>query len=127
MILAILPAAYLTVWVGLTDPPRIPIVMGGDYSYGIYIFAFPIQQALAETTLFRLWYLNMPAATLLSLLYAVFSWHYIEKRALGQKKSAVALVERFGAFARGHIRALRRRSRQEAEPANGPELRRLKQ
>lgn len=54
----------------------------GDYSYGLYLYAFPIQQALvarwpeiAPLDLFG-------TATLLTLVCACLSWHLIEKPAL---------------------------------------------
>lgn len=53
----------------------------GDYSYGIYIYAFPVQQ-----TLMHLWPALGPlalfgAAMILTLVPAVISWHFIEKPA----------------------------------------------
>ncbi len=36
--LAAFPVAYLTVWLGLKNPPRIPF---GDLSYGVYLLHFP--------------------------------------------------------------------------------------
>jgi peptidoglycan/LPS O-acetylase OafA/YrhL len=57
----------------------------GDYSYGVYIFAYPIQQivvsrmhGISPATLVVL-------ATPITLLLAVLSWHLIEKRALALK------------------------------------------
>lgn len=58
----------------------------GDYSYGIYIYAFPIQQLIVkfnpsasvmEVTVY---------AFLLSLTAAFLSWHLIEKKSLNLKK-----------------------------------------
>ena len=105
MVLAVIPAAYLTVWLGLTSPPRMPILMSGDYSYGVYLFAFPIQQVLATTSTFRPLHANLPAAMLLSLLYAAFSWHCIEKRVLSQKRAAVEFVESIGRIGRKYAGA----------------------
>ena len=56
----------------------------GDASYGIYIYGFPIQQAL-------MWYFKMNTYTLmlysifLSIVFGFLSWHIIEKRALKLK------------------------------------------
>jgi peptidoglycan/LPS O-acetylase OafA/YrhL len=57
-----------------------------DYSYGIYVYAFPIQQSLF------MWsdmppLLNAGATCLLVLIPASASWHFIEKPALALKTS----------------------------------------
>lgn len=56
----------------------------GDLSYGMYIFAFPIQQWLVEAGQSHGWslieYLSLSLLLTSSLAYA--SWHLIEKRAL---------------------------------------------
>jgi peptidoglycan/LPS O-acetylase OafA/YrhL len=54
----------------------------GDYSYGMYIYAFPVQQAIAA-----LWrgidpYEMMATSFLATIVLAIVSWHLIEKRAL---------------------------------------------
>jgi len=57
----------------------------GDYSYGVYIYAFPVQQALIAS------FPDMGAmgvflsATAITLPLAIASWHYIEKPALARK------------------------------------------
>lgn len=51
----------------------------GDYSYGVYIYAFPIQQSLlALFPSMQSWQVNV-FATSLTLCMAVFSWHMIEQ------------------------------------------------
>lgn len=55
----------------------------GDYSYGVYIYAYPVQQSLMH-----LWPTLGPialfgAALPSTLLLAVLSWHFIEKPATG--------------------------------------------
>lgn len=61
------------------------LLRSGDYSYGVYIYAFPIQQTIA-----RFWpdiaigpYLA--ASTVGTLVCAVLSWHLVERRALSFK------------------------------------------
>ena len=39
------PAAYLTVYLGLLNPRRSNLLLSGDYSYGMYLYGYPIQQA----------------------------------------------------------------------------------
>lgn len=57
----------------------------GDMSYGIYIYAFVIQQALVY--FFKLNYIELTIyASLISILFGYFSWHLIEKPALRLKR-----------------------------------------
>jgi len=78
--LAALPLAYVVAYFGLTDPPRDPIVRSGDYSYPIYLYSFPIQQALLILTPWAAtWWINFLLALPISLLLAAFSWHCVEK------------------------------------------------
>ncbi|MDR6873015.1 peptidoglycan/LPS O-acetylase OafA/YrhL [Bosea sp. BE125] len=81
--LAALPLAYLTVYLGLMNPPKSPIVSSGDYSYGIFLYGFPIQQAVsAAFPEFRHWWFNLIVSAPIVFLVAYASWHMIEKRAL---------------------------------------------
>lgn len=57
----------------------------GDYSYGIYIYAFPIQQALAAVVPGIGVAALMLCAACVSLLLAAASWHLIEEPALALK------------------------------------------
>jgi len=52
-----------------------------DLSYGVYIYAFPIQQAVTEVGLRRGWSLAvcLTASLVLTLIMAAFSWFCIEK------------------------------------------------
>jgi len=54
----------------------------GDYSYGVYIFAYPIQQSVfhwfPEVSTFALF----ASSFLASLFFAIFSWHLLESKAL---------------------------------------------
>jgi len=57
----------------------------GDYSYGVYIFGYPIQQGVEQIAP----NLSLPVFSIVSftitLLLAIASWHLIEKRALSLK------------------------------------------
>ena len=57
----------------------------GDYSYGIYIYAFPIQQLVAYAGVSNP-FLNILYAFPLALLCAILSWRIIEKPSLGIAK-----------------------------------------
>jgi peptidoglycan/LPS O-acetylase OafA/YrhL len=79
---------YLMIWIGAQRLPRIR----GDYSYGVYLFSYPIQQTLVSTfPSMREWWLLFPAAAAIALLIAALSWHFVEKPALGLKKPALSL------------------------------------
>lgn len=80
-----LPVAYATIYLGLQQPRRLPVLMSGDYSYGIYLYAFPIQQTIAFR-LTNLWYLHLPATAIAVFAFAAFSWHFIEKPMLRAKR-----------------------------------------
>jgi peptidoglycan/LPS O-acetylase OafA/YrhL len=87
--LAPLPLVYGTLFFGLMPIPKSSVLNSGDYSYGVYLYGFPIAQSLVAVwpDLFvRNFPALMAAATTLTCLFAAFSWHAIEKHALGYKK-----------------------------------------
>jgi peptidoglycan/LPS O-acetylase OafA/YrhL len=85
--LAIPGFVYGVVVIGLCRLPPLPFFNRGDYSYGLYIYGFPIQQAVAHFLPdHREWYVNWPIALPVTLLFAVCSWHFIEKPVLGLRK-----------------------------------------
>lgn len=79
-----LPATYLTVWLGLMRPRPSALTQHGDYSYGVFLFGFPIQQAVTQLAgpSFQEWYWNIAAALPLTILFAMISWHAVEKPSL---------------------------------------------
>lgn len=84
---AMLCLSYCIVFLGLTVLPRIPILSRGDYSYGIYLYAFPVQQAVAHLLpTYREWYWNIALALPVTIALAAFSWTFIEKPALEYRK-----------------------------------------
>ena len=76
-----LPAAYFTVWLGLTRPRASLLTRHSDYSYGIFLFGFPIQQAMTQLMRpsFHEWYWNIATALPAAVLFAMISWHAVEK------------------------------------------------
>ncbi len=85
--LAVLPLTYATVFLGLTDPRRVWPLETGDYSYGIYLYGYPVQQAVVASGLVPL----LPLANLavsLPIIFAIAacSWHFWEKRMLGLRR-----------------------------------------
>ena len=62
----------------------------GDFSYGIYVYAFPIQQTLAFILYPHIGIKRMMLYSfMITLVVSIFSWHYIEKPALSLKKKFI--------------------------------------
>jgi peptidoglycan/LPS O-acetylase OafA/YrhL len=57
----------------------------GDYSYGVYIYAFPVQQTLAFLFPTLTLAAMMVSSAMVSMAIAVVSWKLIEARALEHK------------------------------------------
>lgn len=85
-IVAALPMAYLLIAVGSFVKNRI-FWLRNDISYGIYIYAFPMQQCLAVLGLYAL---GVPLFAVLSIALtvplALGSWYLVEKPALRLRK-----------------------------------------
>ncbi len=93
--LAIPLYAYVALFIGATRMPKLPLFSRGDYSYGIYLYGFPIQQAIVAGTgilnPFALFFMTTGPVTLL----AMGSWHLVEKPTLRLRKgfSMAAKIE----------------------------------
>ena len=56
-----------------------------DYSFGIYLYGFPVQQAIAATFPSVTWMTVLSCAVVLVLPLAAFSWHVIERPVLHRR------------------------------------------
>ncbi len=84
--LTLFPVAYVTAYLGLLRPKKIPVIFAGDYSYGIYLYAYPIQQSVQYLLPHaNSWYANFLISLVLTAPFAAFSWHFVEKPALKLK------------------------------------------
>lgn len=91
-----LPATYFTVFLGLQNPRKVFFLRGADYSYGMYLYGFPIQQTLVAVVAFVWpWWLHLAASLTLASLFAFVSWHLVEKQALVLKGPALKVSRRF--------------------------------
>ena len=86
---------YVVAVLGLTNMPKIPLLSSGDYSYGVYIYGFPIQQTIARFVSEQDALVNFAIALPTTLVVAAISWHLVEKPFL-------ALRHRFSAESRVH-------------------------
>jgi peptidoglycan/LPS O-acetylase OafA/YrhL len=84
-----LPLCYVVVWLGTHNLP--PRLTRADYSYGLYLAAYPVQQLYMQ--LFPgmpLWWMNLLFALPLALLCAGALWHGVERPILARKHELAA-------------------------------------
>jgi len=86
--LYIVPAmAYATLCLGLHPALFFrPFTRFGDYSYGLYIYAFPLQQQMVFYHPQMNWLKRLALTFPIILGVAVLSWHFIEEPALRLKQ-----------------------------------------
>ncbi len=85
--LVAIPVAYMTVYLGLRNPTRNKLLLSGDYSYSLFLYGFPLQQAVASFgPAMQHWYINLLIVIPLAGLISVASWWLIEKPALNLRR-----------------------------------------
>jgi peptidoglycan/LPS O-acetylase OafA/YrhL len=90
LLLGTISVGYVVAYIGLCRIPRVPILQRGDYSYGIYLYSFPLQQtAVWAFPALREWYWNLLLGGVPAIAFAMLSWHFLEKPALGLRKYLV--------------------------------------
>jgi peptidoglycan/LPS O-acetylase OafA/YrhL len=78
--------AYLMIWLGI-HLPLYKVGSRNDYSYGIYIYGYPVTQLLAVWGVYHWGVMGYTSSVVvLTVLFAVGSWWLIEKNALRLKK-----------------------------------------
>ena len=78
--------AYLMIWLGI-HLPLYKVGARNDYSYGIYIYGYPVTQLLAVWGVYRWGVVSYTFSVVaLTTVFAVGSWWLIEKNALRLKK-----------------------------------------
>jgi peptidoglycan/LPS O-acetylase OafA/YrhL len=77
--IAALPLAYIILWLAV----RLPFKRFGtrtDLSYGLYLYAWPVMQALTMTKVLALGYVPFTGVCIaISLGLAALSWTYVER------------------------------------------------
>ncbi|SFR79863.1 acyltransferase family protein [Sphingomonas jatrophae] len=77
-----LPMAYATTYLGLCNPRKLKLLSGTDYSYGLFVYGYAIQQGFMSIgPAVQQWYINLVLAVPASLIAAALSWHFVEKPA----------------------------------------------
>ncbi|MGX9147707.1 acyltransferase family protein [Mesorhizobium sp. 128a] len=85
--------AYSTAYIGLLNPRRTLLVRGADYSYGIYLYGYPFQQAAFQLLPGgTFWLLNIVYTVLSSGAAACLSWTFVERRVLDRRAAALLRV-----------------------------------
>jgi peptidoglycan/LPS O-acetylase OafA/YrhL len=81
-----LPLAYLLIWLGSVLPLQ-AVGRRNDISYGVYIYAFPVQQLLVLTGAHALGVLPFTALCVLCTIpLAALSWFLVEEPAMRLKR-----------------------------------------
>jgi peptidoglycan/LPS O-acetylase OafA/YrhL len=84
--LGLLPMAYCTVYMGVVRFPKLNFFNGGDYSYGIYLYGYPITQVIWHYfPMAQSWPMILILVVPVTMAFSIVSWHCIEKHALKLK------------------------------------------
>lgn len=76
--------AYSILWLSSNLPSKVMNLSSiNDYSYGLYLYSFPVQQILSRLEIQNLGLLTYVSASLAATVpFAILSWRFIEKPAL---------------------------------------------
>jgi peptidoglycan/LPS O-acetylase OafA/YrhL len=83
---------YITVYLGTLNPARNKVLLSGDYSYGLYLYGFPIQQALVALGIaLNDWLVNILLSIPCAGAVAALSWWLVERPVLDLRTKLDAL------------------------------------
>ena len=109
LILSSLPLVYITVFVGLLNPPWTPLIVAADYSYGVYLYGFPLQQSFSYMLpSYRIWIVNVLLSTVLALGCAFLSWTFVESKVLSKKQQILSFVTAISERIQMHLASIGR-------------------
>jgi peptidoglycan/LPS O-acetylase OafA/YrhL len=86
--LAVLPLAYGVIWLATRQIPT--CCTRADYSYGLYLAAYPLQQAVIHLFPGIAWWGVLAAALPAALFCAALLWHGVERPLLTRKHEIIA-------------------------------------
>jgi peptidoglycan/LPS O-acetylase OafA/YrhL len=81
MILTAVPLAYALLWLGILGK-GLSVGQNNDISYGVYIYAFPVQQFVSGLNNQIPLPLHVAISLLVAAAFAAISWFFVEKPAL---------------------------------------------
>lgn len=89
----IFAGSYLIFYLGFGVKKTLPSFQNkGDFSYGMYIYAFPVQQLISFILLSHLTpWLNFLIAAPVTFALSILSWFLVEKKAMKLKKSKISV------------------------------------
>ena len=85
-LLMIAPSAYLVGWAGLQKLPVSRVYRGGDYSYGVYLWHFPVLQTIQHFLHLEHWWQLLLVGFVPVTLLSAASWHLIEGPVLAARR-----------------------------------------
>ncbi len=86
--LAVIAIPYATIWVAYRGPSVLRrLTTRGDFSYGLYLYAWPVGQAVAALVANAGPLLMIALSLPVTFALAIASWHLVEKPSLAFKKS----------------------------------------
>ncbi len=86
-IFATIPISYMTIWIGLSNFPKTPLIRHADYSYGVFLYGHVIQQTYSYFFPdYRIWWMNALVCVPVAMMFAALSWGCVEKPALILRK-----------------------------------------
>jgi peptidoglycan/LPS O-acetylase OafA/YrhL len=86
--------AYSTIYMGIQNKIIPGVRSVSNYSYGIYLYGFPMQQAICYLLpQYRVWWINFTLSIICTLGVAAISWHLVEKPVDGKKKSIIKGID----------------------------------
>jgi len=87
LVVLALPVSYMVAYIGLTPIKKLPLYSKGDYSYGMYLYGYPLQQALVMLFPGRFSVItHFICSMVLITCVARVSWHCVEKPILRSRK-----------------------------------------
>ena len=87
--------AYLVLYLAFLPSRLAGFARRGDFSYGVYIYAFPVQQLVTALLGGRTeWWVNAAISLPVVVALAALSWHLVEQPALRLKGSPPTLLKR---------------------------------